>query len=49
MVRFSFEDDWLSVETFVQEDFVWEVLEASIAKNESIVNIADVFDEKVMV
>lgn len=41
MVRFSFEDDWLSVET--------EVLEASIAKNESIVNIADVFDEKVMV
>ena len=48
LVGFSFKGDRLSIETFVQKDFIWwQVLKARVTKDESIVHVADVFDEKV--
>ena len=36
--------------SFVQEDFIWrQVLKARVTKDESIVHVADVFDEKMMI
>ena len=46
LVRFRFQEDGLSIEAFVKTDFIgWKLLEARVAKDESVVHIADVFDE----
>ena len=50
LVGFGFKGDRLSIETFVQKDFIWrQVLKARVTKDESIVHVADVFDEKMMI
>jgi hypothetical protein len=50
LIGFSFKDNWFSINACVQKDFVgWELLKTSIAKNESVVNVADMFNEGVMV
>jgi len=50
LVRFHFQDDGLSIEAFLKKDFIgWKLLEARVAKDESVVHIADVFDEEMMV
>ena len=50
LVWFGFKDDGLAIETFVQKDLIWrEMLKPRVSKDESIVNISDVFDEEVMV
>ena len=50
LVRFRLENDGFSVESFVQEDFIWcECSEAFVSKYESIVYIADVSNEQMMI
>ena len=39
-----------SIEAFIEKNFIrWEILESSISKDESIVNVADVSDEQVVI
>jgi hypothetical protein len=46
LVRSGFQNDRFSIEAFVKKDFIgWKLLEARVAKDESVVHIADVFDE----
>ena len=50
LIRFSFENDGFSVETIIQEDFIWcKCSEAFVTKDETVVDISDVTDEKVVV
>ena len=50
LVRFRLENDGFSVESFVQEDFVWcKCSEALVTKYETIVNISDVSNEQMMI
>ena len=50
LVRFRLEDDGFSVESFVQEDFIWcKCSEALVSKYETIVYISDVSNEQMMI
>jgi hypothetical protein len=50
LIALSFKDDWCSIEAFVQKDLIgWKLLKTSIAKDKLIVNVADMFNEGVMV
>ena len=50
MVRLCFKDNGFPIEAVVQEDLIWwQRLDVRVAKNETIVHVADVTDEKVMV
>lgn len=50
LIGLSFKDDWFSIEAFVQKDFIgWKLLKTSIAKDKPMVNVADLFNEEVMV
>ena len=50
LIGLSFKDDWCSIEAFVQKDLIgWKLLKTSIAKDKLIVNVADMFNEGVMV
>ena len=49
MIGFSFEDDGFSIETFIEQDLVWcEVFETDISKDESVVDVSNMFDEQVV-
>ena len=50
LVRFSLKNDGFSIESVVQEDFIWcQCSEAFVSKYEAIVNISDVSNEQMMV
>ena len=50
LVRFSLEDDGFAIEAIVKKNFIWcKVCEAFVSKYQTIVNIADVSDEQMMV
>ena len=50
MVRFSLEDDGFAIEAIVKKNFIWcKVCEAFVSKYQTIVNIADMPDEQMMV
>jgi len=50
LIGFSFKNDGLSIETFTKQNFIWwKVLEAGIAKDESVVDVSDMFDEQIVV
>ena len=44
LVRFGFEHNWFAMEAIIKEDFIWwQVAEMSVAQNETVVNVADVW------
>ena len=50
LVRFCLKNDGFSIESVVQEDFIWcQCSEAFVSKYEAIVNISDVSNEQMMV
>ena len=50
LVRFSLGHSWLAIEAFIEEDFVWwQVTETSVAQNQTVVDIADVSNEQVVI
>ena len=50
LVRFSLEDDGFAIEAIVKKNFIWcKVCEAFVSKYQTIVNIADMPDEQMMV
>ena len=50
LVRFSFKNDGFSVEAIIEKDFIWcKFCEAFVSKNETVVDVADVADEQVVV
>ena len=50
LIWFSFKDDGFSIKTIIEEDFIWGKFdEAFVSKDETVVDIADVADEQVMV
>ena len=50
LVRFSLEHNWFAIEAIIKEDFIWwQVAETSITQNETVVNVADVSNEKVVI
>ena len=50
MIWFGFEDDRFAIESVIQEDFVWRKCgEAFISENETVVDIADMSNEQVVI
>ena len=50
LVRFCLEDDGFAVEAIVKKNFIWcKFGEAFVSKNQTIVNIADVPNEQMMI
>ena len=46
----SLEHNWFAIEAIIKEDFIWwQVAETSVAQNETVVEIADVSNEKVVI
>ena len=50
LVRFGLEHNGFAIEAIIKEDFIWwQVAETSITQNETVVNVADVSNEKVVI
>ena len=50
LIRFSLEHNGFAIEAIIKEDFIWgQVAETSIAQDETVVNVADVSNEKVVI
>ena len=49
LARLCFKDNGFPIKAVVQEDFIrWQSLDVRVAKNETVVHVADVTNEKVM-
>ena len=50
LIGFSFKNDGFPIEAFSAQDFIWwKIFGAGITKDESIVNVANVFDKQIMI